>query len=115
MATPSATSTSAYSAILAKEYLIIAVGTKNPCKIDAVRDAFTRIISTTSPSTKLVIKSYSVPSGVSDQPTTDEETRRGARNRAQGAAEKAIEEGDPCDFAVGLEGGIVDEVKAGSK
>ena len=41
-------------------------------------------------------------SGVSEQPRSDDETRRGARNRARNACELQAE----ADFWVGLEGGI---------
>lgn len=43
-----------------------------------------------------------VPSGVADQPMTDEETLQGAINRATNAQEVTPE----ADFWVGLEGGI---------
>ncbi|ARK23802.1 hypothetical protein SporoP37_03205 [Sporosarcina sp. P37] len=44
------------------------------------------------------ISSVSVPSGVSDQPMSDAETRRGAINRAMAAAQGA--------YGIGLEGGV---------
>lgn len=47
--------------------------------------------------------SVTVPSGVPDQPFGDEETIRGARNRAQ-AAREALD----ADLGVGLEGGVVE-------
>lgn len=50
------------------------------------------------------VKGVSIPSGVSDQPKTESETRLGAQNRARGAQEKFPE----GDFWVGIEGGIED-------
>ena len=47
------------------------------------------------------ITSLSVPSGVSAQPFSDEETMQGAINRAK----RALEEGAP--IGIGLEGGVM--------
>lgn len=53
------------------------------------------------------ISSYSVPSGVADQPIGDIETREGAINRALAAYNAACSDSsDFPDFAVGLEGGL---------
>mmetsp|Transcript_32183 Transcript_32183/g.66205 ORF Transcript_32183/g.66205 Transcript_32183/m.66205 type:complete len:276 (-) Transcript_32183:15-842(-) len=102
----------------------VAVGSKNPCKIEAVRKAFREILdrgandgnsdNVTASSrsvVKLEISAFDVPSGVPDQPFGDPETRQGAMNRAQAAFNAAIEAaGDDFsqypDFAVGLEGGL---------
>lgn len=76
----------------------VAVASKNPVKIEAARAAF----ATLMPDENLQMIPVSVDSGVADQPTSDEETRRGAKNRAARAREC-----DPdADFWVGLEGGI---------
>jgi len=76
----------------------IVVASRNPVKIDATRDAF----ATLMPAVELEMMSISVDSGVSDQPCSDEETRRGARNRASNACADRPD----ADFWVGLEGGI---------
>ena len=81
----------------------VAVGSTNPCKIEAVRKAFCQIFS--SDGVKIEISSHSVPSGVADQPFGDEETREGAMNRALAAYNAACSEAG-CDFGVGLEGGL---------
>lgn len=81
----------------------VAVGSTNPCKIEAVRKAFCQIFS--SDEIKIEISSHSVPSGVADQPFGDEETREGAMNRALAAYNAACSEAG-CDFGVGLEGGL---------
>ncbi len=75
----------------------IAVGSTNPIKIRAVRNIARKIF----PRAKII--ALDVPSGVPDQPSGDEETRRGAVSRAS-AARKAAD----ADWGVGLEGGIVE-------
>ena len=81
----------------------IVVASRNPVKIDATERAF----ATLFPDETLEMLPADVASGVSDQPTSDEETRVGARNRAI-AARDALPE---ADYWVGLEGGveIIDE------
>lgn len=77
----------------------IVVASRNPVKIDAVRLAF----SSQFPATDIELIPIEVASGVSDQPDSDEETRRGARNRV----EEARRTHPDADFWVGLEGGVV--------
>lgn len=83
----------------------VAVGSTNPCKIEAVRRAFEQMMIS-SDDAKIVISSHNVPSGVADQPFGDEETRAGAKNRALAAFNAACDAEDFPDFAVGLEGGL---------
>lgn len=71
----------------------IIIGTKNPAKIAAVKNAFIEANSE--------FISLDIPSGVSEQPFSDEETIQGAINRAKGA----LEEGNG-DIGIGLEGGV---------
>ena len=75
----------------------IAVGTRNPAKIEAVQRAVARIW----PEAEVI--SVDVPSGVSRQPLTDEEAIRGAMNRASRCRESA-----DADLGIGLEGCTVD-------
>jgi inosine/xanthosine triphosphatase len=75
----------------------IAVGSQNPVKIDAVREAFEAAF----PHEAIEAAGYAVKSGISDQPMSDEETIQGATNRAQ----RALQVGE-ADYGVGLEGGI---------
>ncbi|HLO12021.1 MAG TPA: DUF84 family protein [Pseudoneobacillus sp.] len=70
----------------------IIIGTKNPAKILAVQNAFIG---------ENEFISVDVPSGVSEQPFSDEETIKGAINRAQ----EALEMGKG-DIGIGLEGGV---------
>lgn len=73
----------------------IAIGTKNPVKIQAVKKAFELI------QLEALFTSYDVPSEVAAQPISDEETRLGAVNRARHAQRK-----DDADAGIGLEGGV---------
>ncbi|KAL3773742.1 hypothetical protein HJC23_012023 [Cyclotella cryptica] len=97
----------------------VAVGSTNPCKIEAVREAFHDMIGNQQQNdmqndVKVLISSFDAASGVSDQPFGDTETREGARNRAQNALSAAQNQNattadvisEPFDFAVGLEGGL---------
>lgn len=76
----------------------VVVTSRNPVKIEATRRGFARAL----PEAEIDIRSLPVPSGVADQPWTDEETLRGARQRAERAREAAPD----ADFWIGLEGGL---------
>lgn len=71
----------------------IVIGSKNKTKINAVKKVFPN----------QSVYSYQVPSGVSAQPFSDEETKQGAINRAKACLEKA---NFPA-LAIGLEGGVM--------
>lgn len=75
----------------------VAVGSKNPVKIAAVREAFQKLF----PDNEWEIIGVEVDSGVPDQPMSDEESIAGARNRAL----KSLKE-EGADYGVGLEGGL---------
>lgn len=76
----------------------IVVASKNPVKINATLQAFKAVF----PHHKINHQTVTVPSNVPAQPMTDDQTRRGAVNRAQNAAHKHPQ----ADYWVGLEGGI---------
>ncbi|MCK6577507.1 MAG: inosine/xanthosine triphosphatase [Anaerolineae bacterium] len=76
----------------------IVVASTNPVKINAALNGFRRMFA----GRDYVVTGVSVPSSVSDQPMSDEETRQGALNRAR-AAHTAQPDGDVW---VGIEGGI---------
>lgn len=76
----------------------VLIASLNPIKIGAVEDAFAMLM----PQLGSRFEGISVPSGVPEQPISDEETWQGAHNRAQAAAAKHLE----ADYCVGLEGGI---------
>ncbi|MFD2211197.1 DUF84 family protein [Virgibacillus halophilus] len=70
----------------------IIVGSKNPAKIDAVTSVFS----------DTAIASKSTESNVSAQPFSDEETMRGAINRAKQCANEPT-----GTIGIGLEGGVM--------
>jgi inosine/xanthosine triphosphatase len=71
----------------------VAIGSKNPAKISAVKAAFKEYT--------YEIITVDASSGVNEQPMTDDETIRGAINRAIEAAEKG-----EAEIGIGLEGGV---------
>lgn len=71
----------------------IVVGSKNPAKIGAVKAIFNEI----------QVSAKDVPSDVSSQPFSDQETRQGAINRAKAC----IDKGETESFGIGLEGGVM--------
>jgi inosine/xanthosine triphosphatase len=75
------------------------VGSANPVKIECTRKGFEAVFGNLD---NYEFIGKSVPSGVSDQPMTNEETLLGATNRAKNL-ESAYPDGD---FYVGIEGGI---------
>ena len=74
----------------------VGVGSRNPVKLAATRRAFDSIAR------QAQIEAVGVNSGVSEQPIGDEETVRGAKNRAREAVKG-------YDIGVGIEGGVTDE------
>jgi inosine/xanthosine triphosphatase len=70
----------------------IIVGSKNPTKVNAVQDVFS----------DMDVSGVDVPSQVSAQPFSDEETMQGAINRATQCAEIARD-----TVGIGLEGGVM--------
>lgn len=77
----------------------IVIGSKNPAKISAVRQIFTAV--------HYEFETINVTTGVSEQPFSDEETIKGAINRAT----NALVEGNG-QIGIGLEGGV-QETKIG--
>ena len=76
----------------------VVVGSTNPVKIAAVTAVLERTGS------RARVRGLAVPSGVRDQPEGDAETIRGATQRATTALQLS-----DADFAIGIEGGVVDE------
>ncbi len=75
--------------------MYIAIGSTNPVKSNASK----HVLSCVYPDA--TFKSVATPSGVSNQPWGNEETRHGAFNRAKSALEIT-----QAEMAVGLEGGV---------
>ncbi|MEZ8984593.1 inosine/xanthosine triphosphatase [Vibrio cyclitrophicus FF160] len=76
----------------------VVIASLNPAKINAVKSAFLSAF----PDSEFEFKGINVPSGVSDQPMSNDETYQGALNRVN----NAIQELPNADFHVGLESGI---------
>ena len=76
----------------------IVVASENPVKSGAILGAFDKLF----PDTQTDVVRTSVASGVSDQPMTDEETKRGAVNRLRAARDQFPD----ADLWAGVEGGI---------
>ncbi len=75
----------------------IVVGSQNPVKVTASLKGFQQMF----PGQSFAASGVSVASGVSSQPMSDAETRKGAYNRAQGALDLHSD----ANYAVGIEGG----------
>lgn len=76
----------------------ITVASKNPVKVNAVREAFKIIFQKSQD-----IDGVAVESGVSDQPRSDGETKAGAKLRV----EKLLKQKLDADFVVGIEYQII--------
>lgn len=76
----------------------IIVASQNPVKINAVQQGFQKAF----PQEVFVFEAVSATSNVSDQPQTNDETFKGAWNRAENASELILD----ADFWVGLESGV---------
>ncbi|GIN88146.1 NTPase [Heyndrickxia sporothermodurans] len=75
----------------------IALGSTNPAKVQAVIEAFNKIDRDVS------VISTQVSSEVNEQPFSDEETIKGAINRAKNAIKK-----ENAEIGIGLEGGVTE-------
>ncbi|MEP6834479.1 MAG: inosine/xanthosine triphosphatase [Gemmatimonas sp.] len=79
----------------------VVVGSTNPVKISAVRAVIARVAPDAT------VHAVAVASGVPDQPWGDEETQRGANERALQALAHA--EFADADIGFGVEGGVVQQ------
>lgn len=76
----------------------VIIASKNPVKVNATKKAFEKVF----PEENFEFTGIQVPSFVSNQPMSDEETLEGAINRAENAKLARKD----ADFWVGIEGGI---------
>ena len=76
----------------------VVVASTNPVKINTTQNGFAKMF----PSDIFEVQGISAPSEVSDQPMSDDETLRGAMNRANNVSNLVTE----ADFWVGIEDGI---------
>jgi inosine/xanthosine triphosphatase len=80
-------------------HMIILVGSKNPVKLKAVEEAFSLYFDS------IDVVGLQIESGVPDQPI-DDETFKGAENRAKELQKLNDVENFNADFFIGIEGGI---------
>lgn len=80
--------------------MLVAISSKNPVKINAIKGAFEKVF----PDGKFIFKGISCESNVSNQPMGEDETLNGALNRL---TELATLE-PKADFLASIEGGIID-------
>lgn len=82
------------------------VGSENPVKLAAAKSAGIQQWP------DVVVMAQAVESQVAAQPRTDEETRKGAENRAVAALQKGLQAqaigGDESVLGIGLEGGVME-------
>ncbi len=76
----------------------IAVGSHNPVKVASTQAVFTRLCRAA-----ITVQAVEVESGVPAQPWGDEQTRRGAIQRALEARRRT-----GCAWGIGFEGGLLD-------
>ncbi len=77
--------------------MLVAIGSDNPVKVDSVHMAFNRVW----PDHDWDFRSCEAKSGVRDQPMSNAEARKGARQRATIALSRF-----DAQFGVGIEGGL---------
>lgn len=82
------------------EPLVVAVGSKNPVKVEAVRRSFARWM----PDIEIQATGVAVDTGVADQPWGDA-TRKGAQTRATSALDALPD----AEYGVGLEAGLFED------
>jgi inosine/xanthosine triphosphatase len=88
-----------------RERLRVVVASKNPVKQEAARRGFGRVFADrVFADRELTVEGVSVDSGVAAQPRTDDETLRGATQRARAARAASPE----ADYWVGMEGGLAE-------
>lgn len=78
--------------------MIIAIGTTNPIKIQAVEEVLRNYLQFQQAN----IQSFSAPSEISEQPLSLEETILGAKNRARNAFNAC----SSCSYSFGIESGL---------
>lgn len=76
------------------------LGSTSPAKRRAVAEALAQLYGR-----EIAVASFAAPSGVSDQPWGEDETRRGAHERARAALDAEPE----AELAFGIEAGVLEE------
>ncbi|NMH60778.1 inosine/xanthosine triphosphatase [Alteromonas ponticola] len=78
------------------------VGSRNPVKVAAAKQAFMKVFS----GTQLLAEGVNAPSGVDRQPMSEAETRLGAINRVNSVLEDPQMHITDSDWIVAIEGGV---------
>ena len=87
---------------MTQQHISILVGSNNPVKIAAARDAIGQYF----PDAHIECHGMHAPSLVADQPMTEAETKLGAINRAKFCQQHAIATHQPANFYIAMEGGV---------
>ncbi len=91
------------SALSQQAIIRITVGSTNPVKIGAARNALSLLF----PDAEILCQGMHAPSGVAAQPMTDSETREGAINRARYCEQEGKnDERLTADLYIAMEGGV---------
>ncbi len=86
--------------------IYVAVGSKRGPKLNAVREALLLFGEKIEAGADFEVVGQEVESGVGHTPVCGAEIRSGARHRAEALCSKALEDGQPWRYFVGLEGGL---------
>lgn len=81
----------------------IIIASKNPVKIETVKIGFAKMF----PDERFTTDGVSAASGVPDQPMGEEETLKGAENRAENVSKIS----EDADYWIGIEGGLKETAK----
>lgn len=84
----------------------IALGSRRPAKIDAVRDCAARIATVAAAWRDAEIVAHEVVTDAASMPMSDEELMYGAKARAHAVRTLLLAAGEPATLYVGLEGGF---------
>jgi inosine/xanthosine triphosphatase len=87
----------------------VGVGSTNPIKVAAARAAVQEVLQFHGDEREVLAVGFEVESGVAVQPTSEAETRRGARNRAAAV----VAQDSTLDLALGMEGGVLQDSEDG--
>jgi inosine/xanthosine triphosphatase len=87
-------------------FITLAVGSTNPVKINAAKQGI--LLAMNNPEVEITVEGFDVSSNVGNQPFGDEETLKGAEERARNAflAYQTKHNGKSPDYSLGLEGGV---------
>jgi non-canonical (house-cleaning) NTP pyrophosphatase len=91
---------------MSSQPIAVAVGSLRTPKLRAVSAALDSCVPFFEPGAHFEIVGFEVASGVRSTPLSTRDTMLGAQNRAKSLRTIAQEAGKPCQFFIGLEGGL---------